>query len=1488
MTTTEEELQSFNVATAVAYVGYDLSERNLVVRGSPVEELITAWSHQGTKNAYGSASAATIINNIRADLLPAVHDAVTARQLTSVYIPADQLINAIPVLYKVVNDRAPVVFHVAINSTDLSPVLAVRQTGVTLLPSHGVQDTHYTAILSHLIALRTRLPVVHFYDTLSQDTRQYAKIRLVDYKRLGQVLPNQAELVEKYRSGNGLEEVDSISEQLEASSLYINRSATIEPQQIANTVSIFLHKELPTSLLPQTKSFEYTGPADATDVIVVLAIASPNLEKAALENGRTGVVRVRVYRPWSDNEFLAALPKSVRRIAVLDTSFDIIATAACGPLFLDVAASFHSATWNHGVPTIREGRVHLVPAEGYATEVVQAAIAELAKDEHGPFEVGTAAPADSTAPKVNGKNGSSIDPESTPEGPYIKMLHQLFGDRATVANVATESTLWGNNAGPDAPEANAEFGFGQHLVQSQRRQRFINEVASIVKDPVQSDIPLPDTLRPILQKWLQYLDDPAKSTQFGREAADILASPEVWCRHPSLTRLHQDSAYFTTPSRWLIAGDHLAYDVGNSGVHHLISSRENINMLVLDTQPHSTRTSDQRRKKDIGLYAMQYGNVYVASVAVNASYAQVLRALMEADAYPGPAVILAYAPHIEKPRKGSSLPLEALKETKLAVDSGFWPLYRWNPTNDDQPFALDSAKIKKELQDFLDRENHLAYLVNTKAQLDPYITESAETELSKGVEKEITASYNALLASLNTAPLLILYGSDGGNGETVAKRLAGEAKQRGLRPRVSPADAVAVEDWVKEPSVVFVISTAGQGEFPGNARETWKQLNNATALAELDPSRTKVAVLALGDRLYWPLPEDKHYFAKPGKDLDAKLASLGFAKLVELGTGDDQDPDGLWTGVNNFRSALWSALGVDNVEVVLESSAPSDDAIKEASNYLRGTIAEGLADTSTGALAELDTKLLKFHGSYQQDDRDIRDARLRAGLELAYSFMVRMRLPGGVVTPEQWISVDDISEKFANSTIKITTRQTFQFHGIVKGKLKPSMKEMNRHLMDTIAACGDVNRNVLCSPNEYSSEINAAVLKLADDWSRHMLPHSNGYAEIFLDKTLISSTTGLTEEHEPIYGKTFLPRKFKTAIAVPPNNDVDIFANDLGYIAIVENERIVGYNVTVGGGMGMTHNNKKTYPRLADVICFCAPEEAIKIGELVVTIQRDFGDRTNRKHARLKYTIDDRGIEWFKEELGRRLGKPLQAPRPFKFTTNTDRFGWIKESNGLYAYTFHVLGGRIADTPKQPMRKQFRELAEYLLQNKAKYPSTHFRLTANQHMLLTHVPPTQKAVLEQLFKELFTSSEKKTLLHLNSMACVALPTCALAMAESERYLPLLLQHIDGLLHRHGLENEPIVMRMTGCPNSCARPQIAEIAFIGKAPGTYNMYLGGGFDGNRLNKCYRESVGEKEIIAELDVLFERFAKDRIIGERFGDWCVRAGIVKATREGKDFHD
>jgi sulfite reductase (NADPH) hemoprotein beta-component len=538
------------------------------------------------------------------------------------------------------------------------------------------------------------------------------------------------------------------------------------------------------------------------------------------------------------------------------------------------------------------------------------------------------------------------------------------------------------------------------------------------------------------------------------------------------------------------------------------------------------------------------------------------------------------------------------------------------------------------------------------------------------------------------------------------------------------------------------------------------------------------------------------------------------------------------------------------------------EKIKSASRLLRGSIVESLGDAPTGALREPDTHLLKFHGSYQQDDRDLREERRLQKLEPAYRFMIRTRLPGGVVTPRQWLALDEIARRYANGTLRLTTRQSFQFHGVIKRELKTTMAAINASLIDTIAACGDVNRNVMASANPIESQLHAQAHEWARRISEHLLPRTRAYHEIWLDGERVAGT----EEIEPIYGPTYLPRKFKAAVVVPPVNDVDVFAQDLGFIAIAERGTLAGFNVTIGGGLGATHGEAATYPRLAQVIGFIQPERLLAVAEAVVTTQRDLGDRTNRRHARLKYTIETHGLAAVVAEIEKRAGGPLGPARAFRFTTSGDRFGWTEGIDGHWHLTLRIPSGRLADRDGAPWLTGLREIA--------RSHQGDFRLTPNQNLIIASVAPAARARIDALIaRHGLDLHLRATAPELDALACVALPTCPLAMAEAERYLPEFIGRVDERLAAHGLAGEPVLVRLSGCPNGCSRPYLAEIALVGKAPGRYNLQLGGDSTGQRLNVLFRENLDEHAILAELDTLFAAFAAGRLPAERFGDFLWR---------------
>lgn len=544
----------------------------------------------------------------------------------------------------------------------------------------------------------------------------------------------------------------------------------------------------------------------------------------------------------------------------------------------------------------------------------------------------------------------------------------------------------------------------------------------------------------------------------------------------------------------------------------------------------------------------------------------------------------------------------------------------------------------------------------------------------------------------------------------------------------------------------------------------------------------------------------------------------------------------------------------------------ANEILKSGSHFLRGPIARDLADTSTGGISEESNQLGKFHGMYMQDDRDLRNALKKVGKEKAFAFMLRVRLPGGRATPGQWLVLDRLADEVASPSLRLTTRQTFQFHGVLKGNMKRLVKGMHQVLLDSIAACGDVNRNVMAPPNPERSPLLQRVYDDARGWSQFALPKSRAYHEIFLDEELVAGG-----EAEPMYGATYLPRKFKVGFALPPSNDVDIFSQDLGFIAIEENGVLAGYNVTVGGGLGMSHGNAETFPRLADVLGFIPADKVNAIGEAVLVTQRDYGDRTNRKHARLKYTIEDRGVAWFKAEVEKRSGVTFGPARPFEFTTIEDPHGWHACADGTWFFGLHILSGRIKDVPGSPLKTALREIAEV--------HTGDFRLTPSQNLSISGVTADQKPVIEALLAKHGISSElPKSGLRLNALSCVALPTCGLALAESERILPDTLAKLEAVLESAGLRDDAISIRITGCPNGCARPYLAEIGLVGKAPNKYALYLGARYNGTRLNRLAAPSLTLDAAVEFLTPIIKRYALERLDGEGFGDFCDRAVLPK----------
>lgn len=545
------------------------------------------------------------------------------------------------------------------------------------------------------------------------------------------------------------------------------------------------------------------------------------------------------------------------------------------------------------------------------------------------------------------------------------------------------------------------------------------------------------------------------------------------------------------------------------------------------------------------------------------------------------------------------------------------------------------------------------------------------------------------------------------------------------------------------------------------------------------------------------------------------------------------------------------------------------EKIKTQSNKLRGTLLESLQDEITGAIREDDQAVIKFHGMYQQDDRDRREERAEKKLDRLYSFMIRLRLPGGFLTAKQWEATHHIAGEYSTGVIKITSRQTIQLHGLVKSAIKPTIQAFNASNLDSIATCGDINRNVLCSSHPNESAIHAQVFAYADKISELLMPKTKAYYEIWLgDEKIVDKK----DEEDPLYQDRYLPRKFKIAIAIPPNNDVDVYANDIGLIAVIENEQLIGFNIAIGGGLSTTHGNPETYARIGTVIGFTDTEEkTLKAIHEILTIQRDYGNRSDRKLARLKYTIDKLGVNWFKLELEKRIGFALEEAKPIAFTKRVDHFGWQTNAQGLWYYTVLVENGRVLDTETLPLKSALLAIAKTGLAN--------FRFTCTQNLILSDIHAKDKQTVNAILEKfgIIAHTELSSLIRKNSMACTSLPTCPLALAEAQRYLPDLLTKIEPILEKYSLSKEAIVIRMTGCPNGCARPYLAEIGFVGTAPGKYNLHLGGDRQGERLNKIYLESIDEATILKTLDGLFAQYATEKIADETFGDFSVRKNWV-----------
>lgn len=563
--------------------------------------------------------------------------------------------------------------------------------------------------------------------------------------------------------------------------------------------------------------------------------------------------------------------------------------------------------------------------------------------------------------------------------------------------------------------------------------------------------------------------------------------------------------------------------------------------------------------------------------------------------------------------------------------------------------------------------------------------------------------------------------------------------------------------------------------------------------------------------------------------------------------------------------------------LVVEGKLADSERMKQQSNYLRGTIKDDLKNGLTGGFDGDNFLLIRFHGMYQQDDRDIRAERAEQKLEPRHAMMLRCRLPGGIITPKQWLDIDRFaSEHTLYGSIRITNRQTFQFHGILKGDVKPAHQMLSHVGLDALATANDVNRNVLCTSNPVQSELHQQAYEWAKKISEHLLPRTSAYAEIWLDKEKI-----VTTDEEPILGQTYLPRKFKTTVVIPPLNDVDLHANDMNFVAIAENGQLVGFNVLVGGGLAMTHGDTNTFPRLASEFGFIPLDKTLAIAEAIVTTQRDWGNRTDRKNAKTKYTLERVGIEVFKAEVEKRAGVQFGAIRPYQFTERGDQIGWLKGIDNRWHLTLFVENGRLIDLGDKPLKTGVAEIA--------KIHKGDFRLTANQNLIVAGIAEEDKATIEKIAIEHGLMSGEVTRQRENSMACVSFPTCPLAMAEAERFLPEFVTQVENIMAAHHVADDHIVLRVTGCPNGCGRAMLAEVGLVGKALDRYNLHLGGNRIGTRIPRMYKENISSAEILAIMDELIGRWAKERQSNEGFGDYLIRANVVKPVLNSAiDFYE
>jgi sulfite reductase (NADPH) hemoprotein beta-component len=894
--------------------------------------------------------------------------------------------------------KSPVVIHIAVHE-DLSDVLLLRSSIPFFLLSTSVQKSHDNALLAARLARVERKAVIHAF---------YVSSPVLSIEELAEQQIRAFILAANPPASSQIKgHSDPFTELLNS-----YQDAALKTSSLVGRPLSPLHSQR--SVEPQTVIFILGRDEFISDVEGV------------------SFVTISLVTPLPPSLLLSKIPQSVRRVIVLEQIYKW--HSKWTPLYLDAVAALQERTAKDGL-VVQSGE--LGNADGITRDDIEA----LIRSSPSPSRLQIGVPSISTA------TSHSLPHVPKHEASYTKILSQLFQDRLEVANAPELVATLGESA------TTPEFALGRVRGLLESRDELVNKVQELLQDN-EVDI----EMHSLLTKWILAKEDPVKSKTLGKAVVESLKSASL--KNPAAQRILSLSDLLPSRSRWIIGSDAWSYDLGSSGLHHVIASGLDINILILDTLPYSSRNTvdPHRRKHDVGLYAMNHGDVYVASVAVFSSYSQVLQAIIEADKFKGPSVVLAYLPYTNEYTPA----IDILKETKLAVDSGYWPLYRWDPSKEKdgkEPFSLDSDAIKNELKHFLDRQNHLSQLVRSTPEIASELVSSLGQTVKEARKKRAQESFNALVSSLDAPPLLVLYASDGGAAEKKAKRLAARAKARGLTPTLATMDSYTLETLAQEEIVVFVTSTAGQGEAPQNGRSLFKSINAAVTKGDRLFHKLRYSVFGMGDSHYWPRHEDAHYYNKPGKDLDARLEALGAERIAPLGLGDDQDADGSETGYKLWEPLLWKALKVDSMEITEAEPEPiTNEHIKAASKYLRGTITEGLQDFTTGALAASDTQLTKFHGIYQQDDRDIRDERQAQGVEAAYSFMIRVRMPGGVCNPKQWLQMNQIADEHGCGTFKITTRQTFQFHGVIKKHLKPAIQDINRVLLDTLAACGDVNR----------------------------------------------------------------------------------------------------------------------------------------------------------------------------------------------------------------------------------------------------------------------------------------------------------------------------------------------------------------------------------------------------------------------------------------------